>query len=378
MPRWKALPEEIDPELREFTTTLRGLVDGGGLSLAAVADRTGYSRTSWEHYLNGRLLAPEGAVVALAEATGTPPDRLTAMWEPVEQAWSRSEARHDLMMETVRNARARAAPGAAGVAPAPAVRRRPGRAAAGRRTTGGRRAAPAEDAESPAAAAAGPERPAPAPARRDAGPPTPRRTRPVPAPEAEPAGDGSGKEPAGDGSGTEHGGPPGKGRRRAAPVLLCVVGALLLTAGAVLFLRQQERSGGDPGSGPAAAAPSADPGARALRSSAGAGCEGADCTGRDPESMGCGRSAGTVARRTVGGSLVEVRYSETCHAAWARITRASPGDAVRITAGSSEGRGAVEADAEAYTPMLAIRKVSEVRACATLTSGAAGCTAPGE
>ncbi|MEK8144584.1 hypothetical protein NKH18_31575 [Streptomyces sp. M10(2022)] len=25
-----------------------------------MADRTGYSKTSWERYLNGRLLAPKG------------------------------------------------------------------------------------------------------------------------------------------------------------------------------------------------------------------------------------------------------------------------------------------------------------------------------
>lgn len=60
MPRWKALPEELDPQIREFTGQLRRLVDRSGLSIAAVADRTGYSKTSWERYLNGRLLARAG------------------------------------------------------------------------------------------------------------------------------------------------------------------------------------------------------------------------------------------------------------------------------------------------------------------------------
>ncbi|MGW5045065.1 DUF2690 domain-containing protein [Streptomyces griseoluteus] len=108
MARWKALPEELDPQIGEFTRQLRRLVDQGGLSAAALADRTGYSRTSWERYLNGRLLAPKGAVVALAEVTGTSPVHLTTLWELAERAWSRAESRHDRTMEQIRITRARA------------------------------------------------------------------------------------------------------------------------------------------------------------------------------------------------------------------------------------------------------------------------------
>ncbi|MEU1608071.1 DUF2690 domain-containing protein, partial [Micromonospora matsumotoense] len=106
--------------------------------------------------------------------------------------------------------------------------------------------------------------------------------------------------------------------------------------------------------------------------------DGADCTGKDPEDMGCGgRFARTAASVTVGGRLVEVRYSETCAAAWARITRATPGDTVRITAGGAAGQhGAVDAgtDMDAYTPMVAVKKAADARACATLASGAKECT----
>lgn len=117
MPRWKALPEELDPQVREFASQLRRLVDRSGLSLAAVADRTGYSKTSWERYLGGRLLAPKGAIVALAEVTGTNPIHLTTMWELAERAWSRAEMRHDLTMEQIRISQARAALGEFGPAP---------------------------------------------------------------------------------------------------------------------------------------------------------------------------------------------------------------------------------------------------------------------
>lgn len=114
MPRWKALPEELDPEIREFASQMRQLVDRGGLSLAAVSDRTGYSKTSWERYLNGRLLPPQGAVSALAEATGTDVRHLATMWELAERAWSRAEMRHDMTMEAIRISQAREALAAAG------------------------------------------------------------------------------------------------------------------------------------------------------------------------------------------------------------------------------------------------------------------------
>ena len=70
MPRWRALPEELDPQIREFTSQLRRLVDRSGLSVATIADRTGYSKSSWERYLGGRLLPPRGATQALGRGDG--------------------------------------------------------------------------------------------------------------------------------------------------------------------------------------------------------------------------------------------------------------------------------------------------------------------
>ncbi|GGS93391.1 MULTISPECIES: helix-turn-helix domain-containing protein [Streptomyces] len=111
MPRWKALPDELDPQIKEFAGQLRRLVDRSELSIAALADATGYSKSSWEKYLNGRLLAPKGAIVALAEVTRTNPVHLTTLWELAERAWSRSEMRHDMTMEAIRISQARAALG---------------------------------------------------------------------------------------------------------------------------------------------------------------------------------------------------------------------------------------------------------------------------
>ncbi|MBM7437166.1 hypothetical protein JOC24_000541 [Streptomyces sp. HB132] len=50
---------------------------------------------------------------------------------------------------------------------------------------------------------------------------------------------------------------------------------------------------------------------------------------------------------------------------------------MRITAGSSERNGTVEAGADAYTPMVAVRRASDAEACAVRASVATGCTNPG-
>ncbi|MFF3299422.1 DUF2690 domain-containing protein [Streptomyces sp. NPDC001741] len=353
MPRWKALPEELDPQLREFAGQLRRLVDRSGLSLAAVADRTGYSKTSWERYLNGRLLAPKGAVVALAEATGAQQHHLTTMWELAERAWSRSEMRHDMTMEAIRISQARAALGEAGVAAAPPAGRRAGGADGAVSTTAGLRGG-------------GAVRPPAVPVQRGSLARVPRQPGPGAVPDSEGRGEGgarAGRAPEGETG----------GRRRVTMFLAGAVGAFLLMAAAVLLT--DFGGGGDAVDAVAATTPSGrQSSGSASQRPAGVGCEGADCTGQDPEAMGCGgRSADTVARATVDGGLLEVRYSETCGAAWARITRASTGDTVRITAGPAEEKGTVDADADAYTPMVAVAEASDAKACATLASGTTGC-----
>lgn len=94
--------------------------------------------------------------------------------------------------------------------------------------------------------------------------------------------------------------------------------------------------------------------------------------------MGCGGEfAETATTATVGTAVVEVRYSETCGVAWARITEAAPGDTVEIAADQGEGKpqtGTVNADKDAYTPMVAVATADEAKACATLTTGVEGCT----
>ncbi|OEJ25433.1 hypothetical protein AS594_13995 [Streptomyces agglomeratus] len=379
MARWKALPEELDPQVKEFASQLRRLVDRSGLSIAAVADRTGYSKTSWERYLNGRLLPPKGAVLALADVTGTNAGHLTTMWELAERAWSRSEMRHDMTMEAIRISQARAALGELGQTPAPAKGGRPGR-----RTTTDPAAPPAGigfggTAMGPGAHSVGP------------GPdPAPGAGGPGVGGAGAPANGAGGRTPAGapqdflispqrNGGGPGPGSADGQRRRRKTTMFLAgVVGALLVVAAAVLLTGL----GGTDKDPVAKDKPKPRPATSAPELPAGVKCAGDDCTGEDPEAMGCGGEfAETTASATVGTAFVEVRYSKTCGAAWARITQATVGDKVQIASGAAAAdrpgaqNGLVDADRDAYTPMVAVPKGADAKACATLVSGVKGCTA---
>ncbi|WP_030562310.1 helix-turn-helix domain-containing protein [Streptomyces aureocirculatus] len=434
MPRWKALPDDLDPQVREFASQLRTLVDRSGLSIAAVSDRTGYSKTSWERYLNGRLLAPKGAIVALAEVTGTPPVHLITMWELAERAWSRSEMRHDMTMQAIRISQARAALG--GLASNPPGSSKESKESKESRDAAAGRAGKPSKAPKTVKAPQTPQTPqapqTPNLSKDNSGsgraarggigtvtgvagpagvsptvPPVPRQQPAEREPEAVRQGAqaqapaGSGGAPAtpasrsyeasappgsvvptasvapvrpGGGPGSDGKSPDGQRRKRKLTMFLAgVVGALVVIAAAV-FLTDVGKGDGDE-----KAKPSAAPSRSTAKLPAGVECGGADCAGKDPENMGCGREfARTTSRATIGTkTLVEVRYSKTCGAAWARVTLAAPGDEVRIT-GSGAGAGAQQRGTvdgvDGYTPMVAVRDAAAAKACVTLATGETGCT----
>ncbi|MGW4195457.1 DUF2690 domain-containing protein [Streptomyces sp. NPDC005004] len=426
MPRWKPLPDELDPQIREFTGQLRRIVDQGGLSVAALADRTGYSRTSWERYLGGRLLAPLGAVVALAEATGTSPVHLTTMWELAERAWSRAESRQDHTMEQIRITQARAALGDAGTAgaggpgAASAVGGGDGASGAGAAAGAGApsRAPGPGDTVADAVRAPGGAGFGSAPAAGSTGTGGPSAAGGFgPAPAAGSTGGGNGaapRTPDGAGApakpgGTGHGGaapgiagpagvvpagaahlpaqptaadvdraaPPAEDTGRARRTTLFAAGAavVLLAIGAVLLFTGRDDGGSEPGR-------AVDPPSAAARTPqalpAGVKCAGASCAGKDAEAMGCsGARVATVSSAVVGTVTLEVRYSRICGAAWGRITGAAPGDRVRVLVGGERHGAVTEAgDTIAYTPMVTVEQASGVRACATLAAGRTACTKP--
>ncbi|EYT81331.1 peptidoglycan-binding protein [Streptomyces sp. Tu 6176] len=87
MPRWTELPDSLEQKVRQLVVQMRRLKDHSGLSLASLAAKTDYSRSSWERYLNGKVLAPRRAVEQLARVTGAEPTRLLVLHELAEQAW---------------------------------------------------------------------------------------------------------------------------------------------------------------------------------------------------------------------------------------------------------------------------------------------------
>ncbi|MFD3735992.1 DUF2690 domain-containing protein [Streptomyces sp. NPDC058632] len=377
MPRWKALPDELDPQIKEFTSQLRRVVDRSGMSVASVSDRTGYSKTSWERYLNGRLLAPKGAIVALAEVTGTNPVHLTTMWELAERAWSRSEMRHDMTMEAIRISQARSALSElAG----------PSSTGAGGRGRKGGGAAVRPGAAGPAG---GPPLVPPQPTASDArdasGPnswgmagyagPSPSGHRDGPAyPAAQPAGDGRTQGPAG-----AQGAPPrgaagrgGSGGKRWTGTFLAGAVGVLVVIAAAFYVTGLD--GGKEGEAVKSPSPTASVPANLP---AGVECSGDSCHGKDAESMGCsGDLVTTTQTATVGTTFVEVRYSEACGAAWGRITQAAQGDTVEITGGKGKQSDSITevGDTVTYTPMMAVGKAADAKACVVLASGEEGCT----
>ncbi|KOU60828.1 peptidoglycan-binding protein [Streptomyces sp. MMG1533] len=92
MSRWKALPAELDPRVRQLVVRLRRLKDHSGLSLRQLAAKTGYSPKSWERYLGGRSLPPSEAVEAMARIGGDDPTRLLALHEVAAEAWGDGRA----------------------------------------------------------------------------------------------------------------------------------------------------------------------------------------------------------------------------------------------------------------------------------------------
>ncbi|MFY4717650.1 DUF2690 domain-containing protein [Streptomyces sp. LaBMicrA B280] len=393
MSRWQTLPSELDPEIKEFVSQLRWLVDLGGLGGAALADRTGYGRASWEDYLAGRRLAPKGAAVALAEAAGTSPVPIITMWELAERAWSRAELGHEHAAPGDR-AVSGTEGGSLGVPRIPAqptaaeAARRGGTAAdssggnswglAGyqgpSRATGRPGAWPEPvrvpdepESQSPQSLQGpenpqgpqGPQRP------QGPGPQGPQGSAPVQPPAPAP---GSAPDP--------EPGPDAKPGYRQ-PVLMFLGGfvtVLLIILGVFHFTGSHGGGRHAAGSGKPArsASPKASP-------PPGVECSGSDCAGKDAETMGCSGDQVTTAQTvTLGTTILEVRYSKVCGTAWGRITGAVPGDKVQVTAARGKVRESGEAteagDTIAYTPMIAVPDPARATACATLASGRTGCT----
>ncbi|MFC8264641.1 DUF2690 domain-containing protein [Streptomyces cinereoruber] len=394
MPGWKALPEELDPEVRAFTELIRRLIDRSGLGVAAVAERTGRERASWHAYLNARQPMPRGAVTALAEVTGADPTDLVGRWERARGRFATGGSGGGGPEGGGPEGAGPGAerPGLSGGSERPGLSGDPERPdAPGGHDRSGLPDEPGNDSTMQIRRL-DPERPAkapgsvpdsvlaPGPGPEPAGSPDPHPAPPrdrdraqVPAPAPSPGG-----APA----------PAPAPSPRKTPLLYGagILGALLVVTAALLLVDLGGGDGADGGADGRASAPPTTPAPSPTSRPelpAGVKCSGADCAGRDPEAMGCGGPlAVTVARVRVGTAGVEVRHSATCSASWARITGAAPGDTVSVeVAGATEratvpeGADTAAAETDAYTPMLAVTPRAAARACGTLADGTRACTA---
>nr|WP_228454487.1 XRE family transcriptional regulator [Streptomyces alkaliphilus] len=283
---------------------LRSLRERTGLSLAALADRTTASKSSWHRYLGGTKLPPRDVVVELCALAGEPPGRAVALWELAETARSGRD--------TPPRPFPRAVPREdSGEHPAG-----PGTPGGGEDSaTGPRSGARADDPG--AVDRAGSASPA---TGGDAGPPAP--------------GPSGVRE-------TDRGSPARPRRPRWA---LVVPGLIAYTALVTTLALLPPGGGPDADAGPTPA-----------------GCVGPGCTGKDPESQGCTLPAhepSTVAsHRFPTGARMEIRWSRGCEAAWARIWLGSIGDRVEIRSpeeGTQEAtiRDRWDAEGYIYTPMV--------------------------
>lgn len=291
--------DDVDgPEAQALAAELRRLRQAKGLSLAELARRTHYSKSSWERWLNGRRPVPEDALERFAEA----------------------------MAEEAEVIRARAQVRVAGESAA-------GESAAGESAAREPAAAVAAAAEAasvtPAAGEAAVADVADVPVRNAGRPPRPWTTR-----------------------------------RRVAFGFPAAVGVLGLATVPFLLHGAPKRT--------ASAAAPAGASARAT----GAPCRAAGCDRLDPQTAGCGGDAVTLVTQYVKTSIIYLRYSPSCQAAWAKITDSAPGDTVSVVTSAGETEtGVIHYGLDAYSPMVDVPTAASVKVCGTRPD-ASGCTTP--
>ncbi|MET7971907.1 DUF2690 domain-containing protein [Streptomyces mirabilis] len=81
--------EDIDEE-QLLTERLRCLKQRTGLSLAALASVTPFSKSTWHRYLSGDQFPPRSAVESLGRLADTDPGPLLSLWDAASRAQSRA------------------------------------------------------------------------------------------------------------------------------------------------------------------------------------------------------------------------------------------------------------------------------------------------
>ncbi|WP_406510239.1 helix-turn-helix domain-containing protein [Streptomyces sp. NBC_00212] len=274
---------------------LRRVKQASGFSYGQLAERTHYSRSSWERFLNGKQLPSKVAVEQFAAATGADPRPLLALLVAPGQAQPPAQE-----------------PAAAeALAPEPAT-------------------------PEPAAATAEPQDPAPTVV--EAEPDAPRPPEPVPAR----------RRLVGRPS----------WRRRLGAVGYIATGAVMGAVATVVVMGTASGAHGGVAKTPGAQASGAGTGQAAPVPAGGkvdARCSGDTCLRRDPQAMDCQWDASTSHDTWLRGMHIELRYSPACHAVWGRIENGAVGDVVKIRDRTGlELQATIRTDRDTYTQMLAV------------------------
>ncbi|NXY93799.1 DUF2690 domain-containing protein [Streptomyces sp. BR123] len=100
-------------------------------------------------------------------------------------------------------------------------------------------------------------------------------------------------------------------------------------------------------------------------------CPGKACDGKNPQNQGCGEDARTFKPEINNPALLQIRRSEDCKAAWARIERGNPGDLVTVkVAGGTKRTSEVEYGDDQFTHMVAVPDGDfQITACAIPKAG---------
>ncbi|MYS21135.1 Helix-turn-helix domain-containing protein, partial [Streptomyces sp. DvalAA-14] len=88
MGRWRPLPHDLPIEVARLVRDMRRHVDRSGVTVATLASKSGYSRSSWVRYLNGHRLPPWAAVAGLGRLTHADWEQLHVRWESAAHAWA--------------------------------------------------------------------------------------------------------------------------------------------------------------------------------------------------------------------------------------------------------------------------------------------------
>ncbi|MEE4418024.1 helix-turn-helix domain-containing protein [Streptomyces bugieae] len=86
MGRWQPLRDDLPAEVARLVRELRQYVDRCEMTTATVAAKTGYSRSSWLRYLNGRRMPPWSPVSGLGRLAQADAEYLRVLWESAAHA----------------------------------------------------------------------------------------------------------------------------------------------------------------------------------------------------------------------------------------------------------------------------------------------------